>query len=299
MNDHLNITPEEPSEIVKPSGNRVEVSADVLNEAVSQLRKLTEIRQRESERQERAIAQMHTAIKRQSILSRYVIVVSLLVIIISGALAYFMYVSVNNEKVTMEKLGIVDETLSSTAQAIADGTQRQVSSLDNVRTEVLTTREEQARISNEIGQELKAARESQASVIQKVEEQLGAVRQERDEVRGEVRNMLEEKTEMFTKREIELRAEREAIKEAKIRSKEEQKALIQQTIERLNAMTSTLDSEEDAAAPSDAEINRVVSEVDAVEATISEPAAALPEVKEAIAEEVVPATETAPTPAAE
>src|SRR5262245_35949504 len=101
MNDNLNITPEEPSEIVKPSNSRVEVSADVVNEAVSQLRKLTEIRQRESERQERAIAQMHSAIKRQGILSRYVIIVSLLVIIISGALAYFMYVSVNNEKVTM------------------------------------------------------------------------------------------------------------------------------------------------------------------------------------------------------
>ena len=267
--DQVQPTPEEPTEIVKAPSNKVEVSADLLNEAVTQLRKLTELRQRESERQERAIAQMHSAIKRQGMLSRYVIFTSLLVVIIAAGLAYMMRQSVKNEQVTVEKLSVVDERLSAAAQTIAEESQRQVSTLDGVRTEVLSTREEQSRTSRAIAQELQASRASQATVIQKVEEQLGAVRQERDEVRGEVRSVLEEKTRQFTEREIQLRAERDAIAEAKKRSREEQKELIQQTIERLSAMTVTLDDPE-TDDPTPEEINEVIEEAKAVEADIQE-----------------------------
>jgi len=288
MNENEDQTPNEPTEIVKPSGNKVAVSADLLNEAVSQLRKLTEIRQRESERQERAIAQMHQAIKRQGMLSRYVIFTSLLVVIIAGALAYMMRNSVRNEQVTVEKLAVVDERLAQATQTIAEESQRQASTIDNVRNEVLGAREEQSRSSLSIEQELQATRASQATVIQKVEEQLGAVRQERDEVRGEVRSVLEEKTRQFTEREIQLRAERDAIAEAKKRSREEQKELIQQTIARLNAMTVTLDSDGESA-PTQDEINEVITEAEAVEAAIQE----TPAEPEAPAEPA-PAPEPAP-----
>ncbi|HMP88978.1 MAG TPA: hypothetical protein PJ991_02190 [Kiritimatiellia bacterium] len=279
--DKVNPVPEEPTEIVKAPTNKVEVSADLLNEAVTQLRKLTELRQRESERQERAIAQMHSAIKRQGILSRYVIFTSLLVVIIAAGLAYMMRKSVQNEQVTVEKLSVVDERLAATAQTIAEETQRQVSTLDSVRTEVLSTRDEQSRTAKAIEQELQSTRASQAAVVQKVEEQLGAVRQERDEVRGEVRSVLEEKTRQFTEREIQLRAEREAIAEAKRRSREEQKELIQQTIERLSAMTATLDDPAEAG-PTDEEIAEAIKSAEAIETGIQE---------EAVAEEP-PAAET-------
>jgi hypothetical protein len=308
MSDNQTPSSEQPAEIVPSSNKKVEVSADVLNEAVMQLRKLTELRQRESERQERAIAQMHTALKRQGILSRYVIVCCLIVVVIAAGLAYLMRQSTRHELVTSANLTLVDQRLAETSQTIAEETQKQVSTLDSVRSEVMTTREEQARLTQGVEQELMATRQSHSAVIQKVEEQLGAVRAERDEVRGEVRTVLEEKTRQLTDKEIELRAEREAIKEAKIRSKEEQKALIQQTIERLNAMTASLAVDETAEAPAapeataepvapettepaetpatdapaietapaptDADIDAVIEQADAVEAAINaEPAA--------------------------
>ncbi len=281
MNDNQTPSSEQPAEIIPSSNNKVEVSADVLNEAVMQLRKLTELRQRESERQERAIAQMHTALKRQGILSRYVIVCCLIVVVIAAGLAYLMRQSARHELVTTANLTLVDQRLAETSQTIAEETQKQVSTLDSVRSEVMTTREEQARLTQGVEQELMATRQSHSAVIQKVEEQLGAVRAERDEVRGEVRTVLEEKTRQLTDKEIELRAEREAIKEAKIRSKEEQKALIQQTIERLNAMTATLNIDESADQP-EAGLPDVEPATEAPEST-PEPAD-------------TPAIESAPTP---
>lgn len=304
MNDNLSPTPEEPSEIVSPSPKKVEVSAELLNEAVMQLRKMAELRQRETERQERAIAQMHSALKRQGILSRYVVICCLIVVVISGGLAYLMRRSSINELTTQKNLESVDQRLAAASQTIAEETQKQVSTLDNVRTEVMSSREEQTRLARDVEQELMATRESHSAVIQKVEEQLGAVRQERDEVRGEVRSVLEEKTRQLTDKEIELRAEREAIKEAKIRAKEEQKALIQQTIERLNVMSASLSTSEEAPAdtapgeaaevetetesvpsapevepapesaaePLDAELDAVIEKVDALEQEITPPA---------------------------
>lgn len=283
MNDNQTPSPDQPAEIIPTSNQKVEVSADVLNEAVMQLRKLTELRQRESERQERAIAQMHTALKRQGILSRYVIVCCLIVVVIAAGLAYLMRQSARHEQVTTANLSLVDQRLAETSQTIAEETQKQVATLDGVRSEVMNAREEQSRLSQGVEQELMATRQSHSAVIQKVEEQLGAVRAERDEVRGEVRTVLEEKTRQLTDKEIELRAEREAIKEAKIRSKEEQKALIQQTIERLNAMTASLAVEETA--------EPAATETTTETTVAEEPAAPTPE-----APAEAPATETPPAP---
>jgi hypothetical protein len=276
MNDEAKPTPEPEntptpsSEVVPSTGGRVEVSADVLNEAVTQLRKLTELRQRETERQERAIAQMNTAIKRQGVLSRYVIFTSALVVLISIGLAYLMRQSAQVEQATQGTLEQVDTRLSETAQVVAQEGQRTASSLDAVRTEVLTARDEQTRLTADIKQQLQSSQQAQASVVQKVDEQLDAVRAERDTVRDEVRSVLEEKTELFTQKEIALREERESIKEAKKKSKEEQKELIQQTIDRLNAMTTALLTDEEAAAPTEAE---VAAELEAANAVADEAAA--------------------------
>jgi hypothetical protein len=234
MSDEVENNPE----VIKSSPeNRVEVSADLLNEAVTQLRKLTELRQREAERQERAIAQMQKSIKRQGILSRYVILTSTLAVLISVGLAYLIRNSVRNEAVTSSTLSQFNESVTGATRTI-----------DDMRAEV------------------SASRDTQSSMIKKVEEQLGAVREERDQVRGEVRNVLEEKTREFADKELALAEEREAIVEATKRSKEEQKALIQQTIERLAAMSASLTPEEEASAnqPSDSEIEEAVSEAEEI-----------------------------------
>lgn len=218
--------PAPEAEVIKPESGRVEVSADLLNEAVTQLRKLTEIRQREAERQERAIAQMHKAIKRQGVLSRYVILTSTLAIVLVIGLAYLIHDAGQKADVTATSLFMVEKSVSDANRTIATETKRQAESLDSVRAEV------------------SASRETAAGLLNKVEEQLSAVREERDQVRGEVRNVLEEKTREIADKELALAAEREAIVEAGKRSKEEQKALIQQTIERLNAMSASLSEEE-------------------------------------------------------
>ena len=212
MNESIpeNTTPE----VIRPDTGRVEVSADLLKEAVSQLQRLTEIRQRETERQERAIAQMQKAIKRQSILSRYVILTCTLAVLLSVGLAYLMRESLQKESDTAGSLTKATQTLETQSSSIEDMTAA-----------------------------MSAGREIQSALLEKVDKQLTAVREERDEVRGEVRTVLEEKTREFTEKELALAAERDAIVEAAKRSKEEQKALIQETITRLAAMSENLGNE--------------------------------------------------------
>lgn len=303
---------EKQAEVVKAPENRVEVSADLLNEAVGQLRKMAEIRLRDSERQERAISQMQKTLKRGRILSRYVIFSCLVVMLVSVGLAYLMWQSASSEKTTATTLIEVNDSLQDATKTIAAETQKQVSSLDNIRVDVVKAREEQARIASDLEQELKATREIQAAVVEKVEEQLGAVRGERDQITGEVRSLLEEKTEFYLAKERELEAERDAIKDAKERSKEEQKELINDTIARLNAMAASLEGgevitvsevEEAVSAAEEAiaegEIIEEITEeavIEAVEETVEE---AAPEEADAPEEAVEETVETTEEPAAE
>lgn len=274
---------ENNAELVKSEPKNVEVSADLLNEAVTQLRKLTELRQRESERQERAMTLMQKQIKRQGLLSRYVILMSSLAVLIGIGLAYLVSDAARKADVTAESLLLVDGRLADASKVVADATEQQAAGLNEVRSEVVATRETTANLSREITEaqaslgkniteELQATRETQAGVIQKVEEQLGAVREERDQVRGEVRNLLEEKTAEFVSKEMQLVAEREAIVEATKKSKEEQRALIQQTIERLSAMSASLTEVEAAAdAPTEAEVNEAVAEAEDIAGEVENP----------------------------
>lgn len=259
---------EAAAEVVKPEGGRVEVSADLLNEAVSQLRKLTEIRQREAERQERAIAQMHKAIKRQGILSRYVILTCTLAVLVAVGVAYLIAEQGKKVDTAASSLSAVETSMKDSAAALSEAADQQAAGLDNVRGEVAATREETARLTQSISQELQANRSAQETVARTFEEQLTAVRGERDQIREEVRNVLDEKTAEIASREMALVEEREAIAEATERSKEEQKVLIQQTIERLAAMAATLDGDTEAAPPTDAEIDEMISDADQVEAEL-------------------------------
>ena len=277
MNDELDQT-QGNAEIIRPTNNRVEVSADLLNEAVTQLRKMAEIRQRDSERQERAIAQMQTSLKRQGILSRYVVLCCLFVVLVSIGLAYLMRQSAISERATASALSGASDQLSTATRTISEETQKQVTTLQAVT------------------EELKATRETQASVVSKVDEQLGAVRQERDQVRGEVRNLLEEKTDLFIKKELELQAEREAIKEAKRRSKEEQQQLIQQTIERLNAMSASLAAEESAPETLTESVKAVVAEAEQVIAAETPAEPAQEKTVEPTAPAAAPESSAAPSP---
>lgn len=276
---------ENTAEVMKSPETRVEVSADLLNEAVTQLRKLTELRQREAERQERAIAQMQKAIKRQGLLSRYVILTCTLAVLIGIGLAYLISENSRKADVAAESLLIVDDRLADAAKVITRETKRQASGLDDVRTEVVATRENQVKLSSAISEELQASRDVQSTVIQKVEEQLTAVREERDQIRGEVRTVLEEKTREITTKEMALASEREAIVEATKKSKEEQKALILQTIERLTAMSASLTPEEqETETPTETEVEQAVEAAEAVAAeieseTAEEPAAEEPAVE--------------------
>lgn len=276
---------ETTAEVVKPEGGRVEVSGDLLNEAVSQLRKLTEIRQREAERQERAIAQMHKAIKRQGILSRYVILTCTLAVLVAVGVAYLIAEQGKKVDNTASSLLAVETSMKDSAATISEAASQQAAGLDSVRGEVAATREETARMTESIGQELQASRSAQETVVRTVEEQLNAVRGERDQIREELRNALDEKTAEIASREIALVEEREAIAEATERSKEEQKVLIQQTIERLAAMAASLDGDIEAEAPTDAEIDEVVSEVEQVESGLA--VEAEPVEEQAVSEEVV------------
>lgn len=262
MNESLNSNQPPDAEIIKPTNGRVEVSGELLNEAVAQLRKLTEIRQRETERQERAIAQMQKAIKRQSILSRYVILTSTVAVLLSVGLAYIMRESVGKEAATASALTEASQTL-----------EQQQSTLEGLRTEA------------------GVSREMQAAMAKKVEEQMTAVREERDQVRGEVRTVLEEKTREYGEKELALAAERNAIAEAAQRSKEEQKALIQETIARLTAMSESIAP---ASQPDDTPTVAPAAEVSPEEQTIEAIAEAGNEIQQPEPPAEVPAESATP-----
>lgn len=190
------------------SGERLEVSADVLNEAVMQLRRLSGIRQREAERQERALAQLHSSIKRQARLNRFVIVASILVVVSAALSGYIAWRSAQAE--------------IATATALAN---MEVQTGENSRM---------------VKTDLASARESQAELARQVAAQMEAIRVERDQVRTEIRSALDEKTRMMATREAAIQAEKAALEETRNRIRQEQQALIQQTIQQLNAMSAEL-----------------------------------------------------------
>ena len=192
------------------AGPRVEVSAELLNDAVLQLRKLSGIRQREAERQERAIAQLHVALKRQSRLNRFVLLASTIAIAAALFTGYVAWRSQSSNTLAAQSLSDVEKQLAA-------------------NNDLMST-------------DLAAARASQDQLAEKVEQQLQAVRLERDQVRGEVRNVLDEKTRALATQEAALQAEKLALDEARAKVRQEQQALIQETIERLNAMSVQLES---------------------------------------------------------
>lgn len=221
MNDaspRTDLDPIETRTRMEPSSNRVEVPAELLNEAVLQLRKLSGIRQREAERQERAIAQLHATMKRQVRLNRYLILLSVLVIAAAAFSGYLAWKSTRQETYTARTLDEVGKQLDANNQIMKS--------------------------------DLSAARESQSELSRQIASQLEAIRSERDQVRGEVRSVLDEKTRMIATQEAAVLAEKAALEETRSRIRQEQQVLIQQTIQQLNAMSAGLQDASPAASDS-------------------------------------------------
>jgi len=100
------------------SGGSPEVSPALLSEAILQLRKLNAIRQRETERQERAIAQMHAALKRQSRLSRFVLLACILALLSALFSAYLGWRSHRKQAATGSSLIEVEKRLGENNEII-------------------------------------------------------------------------------------------------------------------------------------------------------------------------------------
>ncbi|MCB1069678.1 MAG: hypothetical protein KDL31_04935 [Kiritimatiellae bacterium] len=264
-------TPETSAEVVKSSGNNVEVSGEMLQEAVVQLRRLTELRQKEAERQERAISQMNATIRKNAMLNRLVLFASALVVLVVFGLA-FMIKTVNvKQEAAASAIQGVESTLSATAATVSKSAEQQIAALSTVKTELTQAKDEQIQIvkgmqaelastrdgvsekiettRDEIIDGLQASRQVQTEVAQKIDSQLEAVRSERDAVREEVFNAIDTRSREFTERELALIAEKEHIEELKKLAAQERRDAINEAIARLKAMNEALMQEAEGLAP--------------------------------------------------
>ena len=110
----------------------VEVPAEALREAVGQLKHLITIRRQEAERQERAIGEMRQAIQRQGRTNSWLVFLSLVLIAVAGAGAYyFLELRTANQQVAtqVEDFG---GTLATTRDTVKAATEEQRRELTQV-----------------------------------------------------------------------------------------------------------------------------------------------------------------------
>ncbi|HMP73650.1 MAG TPA: hypothetical protein PKE55_10345 [Kiritimatiellia bacterium] len=260
-------TPETTPEVVpSTSSNKpVQVSGELLQEAVVQLRRLTELRQKETERHERAMAQMNASIRKQTMLNRLLLFASALVVLVVFGLAFMIKGITNTQEKTAQALSGVDQRLSEAASTVARETEKTVLAMEGVRKDVEGVREDvelvrrdftssteqQVLMAREVEARLREANTTQEGVIARIDTQLDAVRAERDAIREEVFSAIDSRSREFIERELAIQAERERIASEREEAKEYRAQVIADAISRLNAFTADLTGEIEAAIEAD------------------------------------------------
>ena len=163
----------------------VEVPAEALEKAVTQLRELSELRRMEGERQERALAQMEHTIRWHSRIYRIVLVVSLLMLACVVGLIVGMQ-RIHSVSGDVEAgVRTLDRHMLNTTRVLREGTEKQTRALatvgeqvGTVRTDVAGVRTEQERIGKSVASELQTSRTALDAHTSRQVKELAGVKKE-------------------------------------------------------------------------------------------------------------------------
>jgi len=125
------------------SGDKVELPAEALHEAVSQLKQLAALRQQETERQERAFGEMQVALQRQGRTNGWLVFLSLVLVAVAGAGVYHF---LELQKVTEQQ----GNQLAQVGQRVNREVSRQTELLTEMDGRVAATRDA---LQSEVGQQ--------------------------------------------------------------------------------------------------------------------------------------------------
>jgi len=252
----------------------VEVPSEMLASAVSQIQRLSELRERELASQKEAIATMRSAVEQQrrslrlGLLSMFLI----LAVAITG-LGVTLLIRNQNEQMRegVDRLtggvdaaaAAVEANAEETQAALAKVSEEQEERLSEVQTVVKTGQEEQGKIARKIGDDVAEAKtlvakasadqaelkttvakelegsknelaKTRTEIVDKMEKSVAELRAERDRVQAEVKSLLEEKVGLLTDRELELERERVRVSEMEDDARERTRDVIANAMRRLS-----------------------------------------------------------------
>ena len=208
----------------------VTVPADMLSDALVQLKKLATLRQQEAERQQLAMVRMEKQMKRHTRVNRLVMfssVAMLLALVISATVMWDM---ISGNEDIHAGLKVVEDGLGDAARVVRETSAVQGQQIDAVN------------------QTLEAARAEQVKVASRIDTSMEALRVERDAVTAEVREVLEEKTGELTRKEIDLHDRAEQIRQEAVKARAARREIIGDAIQKLVALESAAAAVEPIAA---------------------------------------------------
>lgn len=240
----------EAVQVVQSQDLDVRVSSKALDEALVQLKRLTELRQQESARQKLAITEMQDSIKQQSRAGR--LVLGLCVVILLGLVALALRFNdlTSTSDAMHTTVATVGHRLATASDIIRIGTAKQAKELGEVRNGVADVLSGQTEIGVRVEKELQSTRNAveeqkketalgRERIVGEIASSVALFREERDGVRHEVRRVLDDRTRALAAREALLRSTEESLRDDVERARDQRRQVMHEAIERLAELGDT------------------------------------------------------------
>ena len=216
----------------------------ILEEALTQLKRMSEQRAQAIQRQELMVAEVRKAVDRQARTNRTILFVAVLILVLTAVGAITLWRVRTSQGTTGTQLEALAQKADGTETLVRQAATQQTRKLDEVQ--------------SGLGDRLNDVRGGLVDRMDEVEDGLtaqlsvsaAALREERDAVQEEVREVLTERTEDIVSREMSLKDEAERIKRDAELARQERLKIIDEAIQRLSAMAASLEAPEGAEAES-------------------------------------------------
>jgi len=196
--------------VVEPAPVSVGSPSGLLEEAVVQIQKLAELREQEVRRQERLITQMQDVVARHTRTNRTLLWIAGFTLLLVAVLAIGTIKMGAGQMDSAEEISAATQEIKHTVSAIHQASDK----IDNL----------------------------QIGLTTKLDNTVDAMRRERDEVKDEVRTVLDDHNANLVSRELALKGEEERLVKETERVKKERLVIIGDAINRLEAVAGELSS---------------------------------------------------------
>lgn len=209
--------------VLEPSAVQAMPPARILEEAVAQLRKLSEMREQEIKRSEALMAEVREHVQRHASVSRRLTILSAVVLVLVLSLALGVHRLRKEQSRTQTNMQEAATKIDRLNSTVLDSSMQQGTRFDGITTSLEET--------------TKKLGEVQSGVAATVDNSLQAVRQEREAVRTEVRLTLDNQNRQIVEREVALRDEEARILLEAERARVERARILRETIDKLTALS--------------------------------------------------------------